>query len=29
MVEKFGGQYRQYQERTGALWPRWSVWHRN
>ena len=29
MVEKFGGQYRQYQERTGALWPRWSARHRS
>jgi isoprenylcysteine carboxyl methyltransferase (ICMT) family protein YpbQ len=29
MVEKFGGQYQQYQERTGALWPRWSAWHRS
>jgi len=29
MVEKFGGQYRQYQERAGALWPKWSAWHRN
>jgi len=29
MLEKFGGQYRQYQERAGALWPRWSAWHRN